>query len=127
MNPDLLIQEKFDEDKARALIELGYPRNEEYLGHMLECMQDYNWPVAIVLQPYLAGLGEPIVPHIKRVLEGEDAIWKYWCIRCLINEMPIDSARLLRSHLEELVSNPSVIDREEEVALEAAESLARLR
>ena len=127
MTPDLLIQEKLDEERAQALIELGHPRNEEYLDHMLEWMQDYNWPVAQVLQPYLARLGKPMVPRIRAVLEGDEAIWKYWCILGLINEMPIEAARLLRPQLEELATNPTPSDREEEVDREAAKSLARLR
>ena len=99
MNKALLIIDKCDENKAQGLIDLGYPENEMYLDHMMEWMQDWNWPVARVLQPFLAELGDPIVSRIQRVLEGNDSIWKYWCILCLINEMPIQSAMKLKPSL----------------------------
>ena len=126
MNQALLIIDKCDEDKAQALVDLGYPGNEPYLDHMFTWMQDWNWPVARVLQPFLASLGDPMVSRIQTVLEGNDSIWKYWCILCLINEMPIESAMKLKPSLESLISSPTDSDAEENVHSEARKAFGRL-
>lgn len=77
---------KTDIETARALVEAGYPAVAPVLGELIEWLQDYNWPVAKVLEPLLVGVGTPLIPYIDRVFAGDDETWKYWIIVCLISE-----------------------------------------
>src|SRR4051794_23281462 len=59
----LIPQNKFDLKRAQAAVEVGYPAVAPILPELLEWLQDYNWPVAHILAPFLASIGEPLVPH----------------------------------------------------------------
>jgi hypothetical protein len=39
---------------AQAAIDIGYPGVAPILPQLLEWLQDYNWPVAHMLAPFLA-------------------------------------------------------------------------
>ncbi|MCA9216626.1 MAG: DUF5071 domain-containing protein [Planctomycetales bacterium] len=122
---DLLIRSKFAVDRADRLIEMGYPRVAPYIPNMMEWIQDMNWPVAQKLAPFLASLGQAIVPEIQKVLDGDDMIWKYWCIS-LIRDLDSGSAEVFRSELERLVSNPTDSEHYEELDEVAAIALASM-
>lgn len=78
----LVPRSKFDIETAERAAATGWPTVEPVLPQLLEWLQDYNWPVARVLAPFVASIGEPLVPHLRPILddEGQDAIWKYWII-----------------------------------------------
>lgn len=76
----LLPVDKHDLPKAEAIVALGYPAVEELLPALLAWMQDPNWPVAKVLMPFLAGIGEPLAPHLCAIFESDDDVWKYWVL-----------------------------------------------
>lgn len=102
-------------DSAKALVKLGYPIVAPRLAHMLEWTADANWPVASILIPFLRTLGEPIVPHVTRILEGRDLVFKYFCISNIIGSMHPDIAEHFRSILEGMADNPTQEEREEEL------------
>jgi hypothetical protein len=81
-------------DRARAAVEAGYPAVATILGELIEWLQDYNWPVAHVLEPFLRTIGEPLVPHIWHVLRSDDELWKYWVISLLITAARVGSSRI---------------------------------
>jgi hypothetical protein len=81
----LIPKSKLDLDTANHAVAVGYPGVEPILGDLVEWLQDYNWPVARVLAPFLAGIGKPLVPHIDHVFSTTDGTWKYWMIVCLIS------------------------------------------
>lgn len=87
MRPDLtalLPGTKSDIDKAKAVVALGFPAVESALPSLMEWMQDINWPVAQVLQPFLARIGAPLEPHIRVVLQSNDEIWKFWVLQHVV-------------------------------------------
>jgi hypothetical protein len=47
-----------------------------------------------VLAPFVASIGEPLVPHLRPILddEGQDAIWKYWIITAVVAVAPVTVA-----------------------------------
>jgi Domain of unknown function (DUF5071) len=102
----LLPRDKIDTEKAEAIIALGFPAVEPILPALLEWMQDINWPVAQVLQPFLAGIGGPLAPHVRRVLETDDDVWKDWVLRCIIAESA-ELQTILRPDLERLATCPT--------------------
>ena len=85
----LVPKDKLDLDTARAAVEAGYPLIAPILPDLLQWLQDCNWPVAHVLAPFLASIGEPLVPHVANVMEGDDYVWKYWMIGAIMRHSPV--------------------------------------
>ena len=111
----LLPRHKGDCERAQAIIALGYPAVAPVLRDLLEWLQDCNWPVSNSIAPFLASLGEPVVPLIREVLQGNDDIWKYWCIDRIVLKLPGAIAAQLRPELHRLAFNPTKGEREQEV------------
>ncbi|MBL0020413.1 MAG: DUF5071 domain-containing protein [Bacteroidetes bacterium] len=99
---------KSDIEKAKAIVALGFPEVQAVLPHLLVWLQDYNWPVAQVLVPFLAGLGRDVVPEVRTVLQGDDEVWIYWVLTKVVAEMPEDAISDLRNALKDLADRPSV-------------------
>jgi hypothetical protein len=100
----LLPTDKCDVDRAQLLVERGYPAVAPILPELIEWLQDYNWPVARVLQPFLASIGTPLIPEIRRVLKTDDEIWKYWVVSGLLRGR---LAIAFRDELTELAERPT--------------------
>ena len=115
---------KTDVETARALIGVGYPAVAPVLNELIEWLQDYNWPVAKVLAPFLAGIGLPLVPHIDRVLSSDDETWKYWIIVCLLSENETLFLHY-RDQLVQLAENPSANDQHHELDDVARDALIK--
>ena len=81
----LVPKSKSDLETANRAVAAGYPAVKPVLGDLIVWLQDYNWPVAHVLAPFLAEIGIPLVPYIDRVFATTDETWKYWMIVCLIS------------------------------------------
>jgi hypothetical protein len=105
-NQRLIPRDKFDLITARAAAAAGYPTVAPILPELLEWLQDCNWPVSGVLAPFLASIGEPLVPHVRRVLESGDEVWKYWMICAIMKQSPIIAAEF-RDTLERLAYAPT--------------------
>ncbi len=116
---------KFETEKALALVQLGFPAVEPVMPQILEWLQDLNWPVGHVFQPFLVGIGEPLAPYVRTVLAGEDDGWKYSLLRVIVDQSP-ELARKLRSELERVAKTPSAGESKEEVDLVAIEILEAL-
>ncbi|MBT9518713.1 MAG: DUF5071 domain-containing protein [Methyloversatilis discipulorum] len=120
----LLPAGKHDTAKAEAIVTLGYPEVEPILPSLLEWVQDLNWPVASVLCPFLASIGTPLAPHIRRILQTNDDTWKYSLLAGIVAESaPL--ADELSSELQRLVSFPTAGEREEELNIHAHEIIMR--
>jgi hypothetical protein len=126
-NPrDLLPRSKHDLANAQAIVALGYPAVAPVLPDLLRWLQDLNWPVARPISHFLKTLPEPMAPLISEVLRGDDDIWKYWCIVCLISSMPRDIAEQFRPELTRLAERPTDAERREELNEVAREALDTL-
>ncbi|SEU24192.1 protein of unknown function [Variovorax sp. OV084] len=110
----LLPVDKHDLPKAEAIVALGYPAVDALLPELIAWMQDINWPVAKVLIPFLAGIGEPLAPHLCMIFESEDHIWKYWVLDKLVAPSP-RLAVAVGPYLLRLALNPSPGESEEGV------------
>lgn len=111
---DLLPRDKFDLARATAAVDAGYPSVAPILPELLEWLQDCNWPVAHILAPFLASIGEPLIPYVGRVLESNDVIWKYWMISRVIDPSPVIAAAF-RDVLERLANFPTESEVHEEL------------
>ena len=115
----------FDIDRAAACVSLGYPGVEPILPELLEWLQDCNWPVARVLAPFLGSIGLPMLPHVRKLLEGDDDIWKYWVLSRVVEESPTLAAAL-REDLERIANSPTASETAEELDRKAREILISL-
>lgn len=121
----LLPKNKLDVDAVRRLSAEGYPAVAPLLPALLEWMQDLNWPVAQALHPFLAGLGEPLSPHIQSILRADDDVWKYWVLICVVAESP-PLLLALKPELEALAAKPTDGERDELIDELARNMLRRL-
>ncbi|HKO54042.1 MAG TPA: DUF5071 domain-containing protein [Polyangiaceae bacterium] len=110
---------KSDLERARAAVEVGYPAVAPVLGELVGWLQDYNWPVAHVLVPFLQSIGAPLVPHIWHVLRSDDDVWKYWVISLLIPSLSENAAATFRQELVRLSRHPRPTERGEMLDEEA--------
>lgn len=123
---DLVPTSKYDLDRANAAVRAGYPAVEPILGRLMEWLQDYNWPVAHVIAPFLASIGAPVVTQLWLVLRSDDMQWKYWVISQLICSLPKDVALEFRPELERLAYSPEPLERSECVSEVARDVLDHL-
>jgi len=122
---NLIPTSKRDLERARAAVEAGYPAVDPILDELMKWLQDYNWPVAHVLAPFLASVGSPIAPHIWHVLRSDDDIWKYWVIAIVLRGLSKDVAAEFRPELERLCHSPSPREKTHELDEQAREVLTR--
>ena len=110
----LIPRHKSDLERARAAIQAGYPAVTPILPQLLEWLQDYNWPVAHVLAPFLASIGNPLIPHIESIFHSNDEIWKYWIISAIMGNSR-ELAISFRDELERLALSPTKNEAAEEL------------
>jgi len=126
MDPrNLIPTSKRDLERAQAAVEAGYPAVDPILGELMKWLQDYNWPVARILAPFLASVGAPIAPHIWHVLRSDDDIWKYWVIAVVLANLPEEVAGEFRPELERLCSKPGPHEKIHELDEQARQVLTR--
>lgn len=117
MSPDLAAlvpTHKLDTEKVRAIVALGYPAVAPIIPRLLEWMQDLNWPVALELRPFLASIGAPLAPDVRRILETDDETWKLWILGTIVAESA-ELTALLRPELERLAAHPTPDERFEDL------------
>jgi hypothetical protein len=119
----LLPQDKHDLARASALVELDFATIEPLLPELLEWMQDRNWPVTRIIEPFLAGVGAPLAPHIRDVLRGTDNVWKEGVVRWLVAGRP-DLRQALAADLRRIAVAPTPGERAEELDELARELVA---
>jgi len=117
---------KYETEKASELVRLGFPAVEPVMPQILEWLQDPNWPVGLIFQPFLIRIGQPLTPYIRTILAGQDDGWKYSLLVAVVAPS-IELAQTLRPELEHLATSPSTGESEEEVDLIAVEILDALR
>ncbi len=120
----LIPKTKFETEKIDALIRLGYPAVQSLLPELMTWVQDMNWPVARVLQPFLVSIGAPLEPYIRDVLKTDDENWKYRIFSDIIgNSRPL--LEIFKPELERMGLNPTASEKIEELD-ELAKSLLEI-
>jgi len=114
---------KADLARAQAAVRAGYPAVAPVLYELVEWLQDYNWPVARILVPFLRSIGAPLVPHLWRVLQSDDDVWKYWVMNLLISSLSKDVASEFRRELERLCYSPEPNEKQGELDEQARQLL----
>jgi hypothetical protein len=124
MDPAALIpKSKSDVTAAYAAVAAGPAAVKEIIPELVEWLQDLNWPVAKILAPFVATIGEPAVPYLRSVLQGDDDVWKYWIVTSVISHMSDVPRGRLTADLERIAKSPTPGERTEEVDIVAREIL----
>jgi hypothetical protein len=118
----LIPRNKGDFDRAHAVVALGYPAVEPILPELLRWLRDMNWPITRVLGAFLAGIGAPLAPYLRRILSGDDGTWKYWIIGSVIGANR-ELFELFKDDLQRMANNPTPEERTEEIDQQAREIL----
>src|SRR5262245_30801231 len=110
----LLPKGKLDIERATALVSIGYPAVAPILSDLLEWLQDGNWPVAHVIGPFLASIGKPLTEEVRRILQSQDHLWKYWILLDVVAHSP-ELATALHPELVKIAEGDTVDEDEKEV------------
>lgn len=122
---ELLPKDKFDLERATALVSIGYPTVAPILPELLEWIQDMNWPVARIIATFLASIGKPLTEEVRRILQTQDHLWKYWVLLSVVARSP-ELAATLYPDLVKIVEGDPVDEDEKEVKAVAGEILMKL-
>jgi len=110
---ELLPKDKFDIERATALVSTGYPIVAPILPELLEWVQDGNWPVAQVFAPFLASIGKPLAEEVRKILQTHDQLWKYWVLLRVVAHSP-ELATALYPELVKIAEGDPVNEDEDE-------------
>ncbi|WP_171097508.1 DUF5071 domain-containing protein [Ruegeria sp. HKCCD7255] len=116
-------EDKHDLSAVERAKEIGFPSLNEALPELLTWVQDANWPVAKPIASILRQAGPEIVPHIRNILSGYDAVWKYWIIVLVIAHTTPEVFEQLRDELLRLANDPDNKDKVERMDIVALEAL----
>ena len=118
---------KSDIAAAKRAVTLGWPGVQPVISELLEWIQDYNWPVAHTLAPFLASIGRPLAPYLRPIFEGDDEVWKYWVIDAVLAKAPSELVEEFTPLLVRIADHPTARERTEELDQVAAAVLGRGR
>ena len=124
---NLIPKSKGDLATAQMLFSYSYEEIRSIIPQLLEWIQDMNWPVAQPVSEYLASISENISEELVEVLQGDDNIWKYWCIHVfgLWSEKRIDP--LMEKEIRRIVNKPTQGEIQEKVYEVAKELLENIK
>lgn len=107
-------KDKHDTATAQAAAQAGYPAVAPVLPELVAWLQDYNWPVAQVLAPFLATISIALLPQVQAVLVSDDLIWKRWVLSHVVSESK-ELAQAVRAELLRLAHAATPSEREEDL------------
>lgn len=122
---NLLPRDKHDFERVNDLKKLDKNDLEELIPELLEWLQDINWPIAVEISRLLLTIPQETIPFVINVLDGRDDIWKEWCLRYFVMELPEELRKSLQGHIERIAYNPTKGEELEEVHLTAQEILKK--
>ena len=120
---NLIPRDKGDVETAQKLFSYEYPDVRPIIPDLLGWIQDMNWPVARPVSDYLASISEHITEEILAILQGDDDIWKYWCIHVFGLWSKKEIHPLLLKEIKRIAESPTEGEIREEVQEVAMELL----
>jgi hypothetical protein len=98
---ELVPRNKHDLERVNSLIAVGPEAAVPILEELLVWLQDINWPVARPLAQFLVSVGDPLLPHLRKILSSQDEMWIYWVLQYVVAMLP---PRIVRELANELYS-----------------------
>ncbi|MDP4145726.1 MAG: DUF5071 domain-containing protein [Bacillota bacterium] len=90
------------EEIADEISRKGYPSVDFLLSDLFEWLENMNWPGALKIADFLITIGEPVIPHIRKVLTSRDNECKGNLISYVVRELPASLIERLEVELLDL-------------------------
>ncbi|TVY50755.1 hypothetical protein LCER1_G006221 [Lachnellula cervina] len=108
----LLPKDKHDSPAIAHLSTLPESAIAPLVPELLTWIQDINWPISALAARFLLQYPHLLVVPVRGILLGDDGEWKHNCLVYLVDEMPLEQQRVLRSAVERIAESPTGGDRE---------------
>ncbi|MFS0870370.1 DUF5071 domain-containing protein [Paenibacillus xylanilyticus] len=119
----LLPRDRHDFERVNDLKNIDQLDLIKLIPELLEWLQDINCPIAIEISKLLLTVPQETIPYIRNVIAGEDDIWKEWCLRYFVMELPTELLQSLQEDIERIAYRPTKGEELEEVQTTAQELL----
>lgn len=108
----LIPEHKFDIEKVELLNSLTFDEIEPIIRHLLEWLQDGNWPVSRPLGKFLKTLpAEKLGPYLMDILNGNDYEWKYFLIAILGDKVNGVQYQPFLTEINRIAKEPTEIEK----------------
>ncbi|PCJ51354.1 MAG: hypothetical protein COA79_26485 [Planctomycetota bacterium] len=118
--------DKFDEVSAHKAVAIGYKNLFPVLEDILEWAQDYNWPVADILNPLYFEADEDLNPYLLNIFSTKDYQWQYWIMVKILPQIKPNSLNVFIPILKRISQNPTDEEKIEKLDETALECLTEL-
>ena len=122
----LLPKDKFDDSTMSELSQLTDEQIQPIILDLLEWLQDYNWPIAKKILPVLIEHQSVALPYISDILNGDDAMWKYWIMTLFLPELTEMNQSIFVSDVKKLAELKGVDEETKSIVEAAMDCLERL-
>ena len=119
----IIPSDKFDIEACKSLSVASDEEVVPYISELLECLQDFNWPIATPVSDRLSVLGKELVNPIKEILKSTDEIWKYWIVSRFLYKVDRMVIVGLMEELKRVEAQPTDSEIKEEVYAEVCKLL----
>ncbi|MBC3908932.1 DUF5071 domain-containing protein [Undibacterium umbellatum] len=99
---DLYPRSSHDHERVLAVIAAGPKAAEPMLAVLFMWLQDINYPIAMPIADFLITVGDPLIPHIKKILRSNDDMWIYWVLQYVVERLSPEHIRALEPELYQL-------------------------
>lgn len=117
----LLPRDKHDFERVDVLKYMDKDDLIKLIPKLIEWLQEINWPIAMDVSKLLLTVPVETIPFIRNVLAGGDNIWKEWCLRYIVKDLPTELRENLKEDLERIAYRPTKGEELEEVHITAQE------
>lgn len=94
------------QEQAQRLLTGKTPVSDSDLPHLLEWMQDMNWPGATSIAAFIRSKGASTLDAVRKALQSNDSIWHYWILDQFGSAFDHSYWRALAPELRQLASTP---------------------
>jgi len=122
---NIVPKDKYDLSSVRELGSKSDDDLEPYIEELLNWVQDLNWPVALPICKRLSEYRKDLNKPLLKVLNSNDAIWKYNVITQIVTELSDPIPEKIIEPLVQIINSPSEEEKLEQVDLVANDIMVR--
>lgn len=101
---DLYPRSSHDYERVLAVIAAGPKAAEPMLEVLFMWLQDINYPIAMPIADFLITVGDPLIPHIKKILRSNDDMWIYCVQQYVVERLSPEHIHALKPELHQLAT-----------------------
>ncbi|MFZ6775940.1 DUF5071 domain-containing protein [Undibacterium sp. Ji83W] len=99
---NLCPRNKHDHERVKAVIAAGPAAAEPILEGLFIWLQDINYPIARPIADFLVTVGDPLIPHIKKILRSNDQPWIEFVLDYVVERLAPEHIHALKAELNQL-------------------------